>query len=135
MYTGSCTCNGVKFEIHEELDSIQICHCKQCRKAQGGPFATNIPVHSSAFRIIEGVQLLKEFKSTTRPGKSRVFCSNCGSPIISKLESDTEFVRVRAGTINEDIPSKIAFHAFVEHKANWWEIGDGLPKHKEFASQ
>lgn len=133
MYTGGCLCGGVQYEIFGELGSIQVCHCQQCRKAQGTAFATNIPVKSENFNIIQGTELLKEFESPTTQGKFRVFCSNCGSPIISRLASLPEYVRVRAGSINEAIPSGIAFHAFVAHKANWWPITDDLPQHNEFA--
>ena len=135
MFTGSCVCEGIKYQITGNLAPIQVCHCGQCRKAQGAPFATNIPVKASNFVITEGKELIKEFESPTRPGKFRVFCSNCGSPIISRLDSMPEYVRVRAGTINEQIPSSIAFHAFVAHKANWWPINDELPQHNEFAPQ
>ena len=133
MYTGSCLCGGIQYQISGELEAIQVCHCRQCRKAQGTPFATNIPVESQRFGITQGQHLLREFESPTRPGKYRVFCANCGSPILSRLASRPETVRIRAGTINEDIPASIAFHAFVAHKANWWEINDDLPQYDEFA--
>ncbi|WP_290537184.1 hypothetical protein [Alcanivorax sp.] len=42
MYTGSCLCGGVTFEIAGELAPIQVCHCQQCRKAQGTALVTNI---------------------------------------------------------------------------------------------
>lgn len=133
MYTGSCLCGGIQFQVTGELAKIQVCHCQQCCKAQGTPFATNIPVKASNFTVVQGDDLLREFESATRPGKYRVFCSVCGSPIISRRSSAPEFVRIRAGTLNEEIPSNIAFHAFVRNKANWWPITDDLPQHDEFA--
>ncbi len=79
MHTGSCLCGGVQFRIEQALEPIQVCHCSQCRKAQGTPFATNTPVSTSAFHLTAGKELLKAFESS--PGKQRVFCSGCGSPI------------------------------------------------------
>lgn len=133
MYTGSCVCGGVQYEISGELAGIQLCHCQQCRKAQGAAFATNIPVIAADFRLTEGEGLLTAFESRNTPGKYRVFCSVCGSPIISRLDSLPGDVRVRAGTINENIPSGLQFHAFVASKANWWPIEDGLPQYEKFA--
>lgn len=132
MFTGSCLCGGLKYEIHGELEPVQVCHCQQCRKAQGAPFATNIPVSTDNFSVVEGEEILREYESS--PGKFRVFCSVCGSPIISKLSSSPESVRVRAGTIDQDLPVTAKFHAFVAHKANWWEVNDGLPQFSDFAS-
>ena len=126
MYTGSCLCGGVAFRIECELDSIQICHCSQCRKAQGGPFATNIPVPEAEFFFATGADLLKAFESS--PGKQRVFCGQCGSPIYSKKDRLPGVVRVRAGLINEPLSVLPESHAYVGSKANWWSINDGLPQ-------
>lgn len=127
MYTGSCLCGGVQFRIRTELAPIQVCHCEQCRKAQGGPFATNIPVESSAFEWVAGRDLLKSFESS--PGKLRHFCSKCGSPIYSERSSLPSVMRVRAGLIDGPLRAQIESHAYVASKANWWSINDDVPQH------
>lgn len=132
-YSGSCLCGGIQYAIYGELEAIQVCHCQQCRKAQGAPLATNIPVLASNFVIKNGQELLKEYESSSISGKYRVFCKNCGSPIISRLDSKPEVVRIRAVTLNEAIPSEIAFHSFISEKANWWPIDDDLPQFDKFA--
>jgi hypothetical protein len=126
VVTGSCLCGGVQFSIEGELEPIQVCHCQQCRKAQGGPVATNIPVQVSRFKMTRGSELLSEFESS--PGKVRVFCSRCGSPIYSKKGSLPEVMRIRAGTLNEEIDARPVAHFWVGSKANWWPINDGLPQ-------
>ena len=128
-YTGSCLCGGVSFEIEGELEPIQVCHCQQCRKAQGGPFVTVIPVAVSAFRVVSGEQLLKAYESS--PGKERVFCCNCGSPVFSRRQALPDVVRVRVGLINEPLAVRPASHAYTGSKCNWWSIDDGLPQYKE----
>lgn len=128
-YTGSCLCGGVSFQIEGELEPIQVCHCHQCRKAQGGPFATVIPVAASAFRFISGEQLLKAYESSA--GKQRLFCSNCGSPVLSRRQTIPGVVRVRVGLINEPLNVKPASHAYTGSKCNWWPIEDGLPQYRE----
>ena len=40
-YTGSCLCGGVRYELTAELGPIEVCYCRMCRKASGGPLATN----------------------------------------------------------------------------------------------
>lgn len=132
MATGSCLCGAVRYEINGELGQIQVCHCRQCRKAQGGPFAANIPVASENFSITQGEDELKGFESTTRQGKFRMFCGTCGSPMFSRLEFDPQFVRVRAGTIDEPVSSEIKHHQFVGYKADWFEIRDDYLQHDEF---
>ena len=108
-YTGSCLCGGVRFRIKGELGPVQVCHCQQCRKAQGGPFAAVIPVDVLAFHFIEGEALLNAYESS--PGKQRVFCSRCGSPVFSRRASLPQVLRVRAGLIDEPLTVGIAWHA------------------------
>ncbi len=129
MHTGSCLCGGVQFRIEQALEPIQVCHCSQCRKAQGTPFATNTPVSTSAFHLTAGKELLKAFESS--PGKQRVFCSGCGSPIYSIRDSVAGVLRIRAGLLNEPLGIKPVAHFHTGSKCSWWPIDDGLPQFKQ----
>ena len=135
MVTGSCLCGEIKFHITGQLNPIQICHCQQCRKAQGGPLATNISVYTSNLRFVKGKEYLQEFESLTRKGKHRVFCRCCGSPIFSRLKTTPSVVRVRAGLLDEPFASELGLHQFVAYKAGWWNIDDELPRHEEYPPQ
>jgi hypothetical protein len=126
MYTGSCLCGGVQFRIEGELAPIQVCHCQQCRKAQGTPFATNIPVPAARFEIRSGRELLSAYESSL--GKQRVFCSRCGSPLYSRRDTAPDVVRIRAGTINEALATRPIAHFYTGSKSNWWDIRDDLPQ-------
>ena len=126
MHTGSCLCGGVRFRIEADIEPIQVCHCSQCRKAQGTPFATNTPVSTDAFHLISGEELLTSFESS--PGKERAFCSKCGSPVYSRKDTLPGVLRSRAGLINEPLSAKPVAHHYTGSKANWWPIDDGLPQ-------
>ena len=125
MHTGHCQCGGVRFRIRGELAAIQLCHCSQCRRAQGTPFASNLPVAEDAFELT-GAQLLRSFESS--PGKHRFFCSRCGSPIFSRTEAKPGVLRVRAGLINEPLAARPGMHIYVGSAASWWTVGDDLPR-------
>jgi len=127
-YTGSCLCGGIKFSINGEFAPIQICYCMQCRKAQGTALVTNVPVNSDVFQLEQGSELMSFYESS--PGKQRVFCKVCGSPIFSKRDSLPDVLRIRIGLINEEIDSQLLAHFHTESKANWWPICDQLPQFK-----
>jgi len=129
--TGACLCGGVAFDIEGELAPVQVCHCAQCRKAQGGPFATNIPVAAGRFRLLRGAPLLAAYESS--PGKQRVFCSRCGSPVYSRRASMPGVLRVRAGLLDGDPPLRLAWHAHTASRCAWWPIADDLPQHPHAA--
>jgi len=127
MTTGSCLCGAVRLRIDAPLAAIQLCHCGQCRKAQGSAFAANMPVAEADLAILSGADRLKAFESS--PGKERVFCADCGSPIFSRLKSKPGVVRIRAGVLDAPVPARPAFHFHTASQADWWEITDDLPRY------
>lgn len=130
-HRGSCLCGGVQFTIQGPLAPIQVCHCTQCRRAQGGPVATNVPVEASALLFLQGEGLLQQYESS--PGKTRAFCKVCGSPVYSKRDSLPGVLRIRAGLLHAPVDATLAFHAFTGSKASWWPIEPGVPAYPEGA--
>lgn len=130
MYSGSCLCEAVQFEINGAIRHIVHCHCSQCRKAQGSAFATNGIVKSSDFKILSGEDKLTAYEST--PGQLKYFCKICGSPIISKKESMPDQVRIRLGTLDSDVTERPMAHIFATSKANWEDISGNLPQYEAY---
>lgn len=123
---GGCLCGGVRYEIDGPLSPVQLCHCGQCRKAQGGAFGANMPVASAAFRLLQGQDLLREYRHS--PPKRRVFCGACGSPLFSQRDDTPDVLRLRVGTLDGDGAGlEIGFHIQAASKAAWWAIDDGRP--------
>jgi hypothetical protein len=129
MYKGSCLCGAVKYEIRGTLGPIVFCHCSQCRKAQGSAFAANAAVKTREFEVVAGKDALVEYRSS--PGKKRVFCGICGSPIFSARDNLPDFVRLRIGTLDTEVQEQPSAHIHVASKATWFEINDSLPQYAE----
>ncbi len=129
-HSGSCLCGGVRYVLRGELGPITLCHCAQCRKAQGGAAVAASPVKSAEFDITAGTELLRAFESS--PGKERVFCSRCGSPLFSRRPAEPDFLRLRLGTLDTPIGKRPSAHIWVGDKADWDEICDGVPQYDRF---
>jgi len=97
-----------------------------CRKASGGPLATNADVATATFRIVSGEALLSAYESS--PGEKRYFCSRCGSPIYKERVGRPGWVRIRVGTVNEPLSTRPVASYYTASKCNWWEICDALPR-------
>ncbi|HEY5101556.1 MAG TPA: GFA family protein [Steroidobacteraceae bacterium] len=134
MYTGSCLCGGIQFRIARELAPIEVGHCRQCRKAQGGPLATNSAIDAAGFNLVRGADLLTAYESS--PGKKRVFCSRCGAPIYSVRDALPNVLRIRVGLVDEPIAARPVAHIQVASNCKWWPISDSLPQFPaEYAPQ
>lgn len=129
MIEGGCLCGGIRYRYDGEIEEISICHCSQCRKAQGSAFAAVSPVAAAGFHILAGAEMLKEYRSS--PDKVRVFCSNCGSPIYSAKDDQPQIRRLRLGTVDTPVACANAFHIFADSKASWWDIGGDLPRYAQ----
>ncbi|MET0217427.1 MAG: GFA family protein [Burkholderiales bacterium] len=129
MHHGSCLCGTIRYEVTGELGTIVLCHCPQCRKAQGTAFGANAAVRASDFKLLSGEDALAAYESS--PGKKRIFCKICGSPIISSLDSRPGVVRLRIGTLDSKIDARPTAHIYVGSKADWFDIHDALPQHSK----
>ena len=129
MHHGSCLCQGVTFTVSGELPPIQVCYCSQCRRAQGGPVATNLPVAEAQVTWLTGLELMQRFESS--PGKLRCFCKVCGSPLFSQRDSLPEVLRLRAGLLAEPVKATVGLHFYHDSKASWWPGADDAPKYPE----
>jgi hypothetical protein len=125
-YTGSCLCNGIRFELTAELGPIEERYCQMCRKASGGPLAANSSIAASDLRITSGADLIRGYESS--PGETRYFCARCGSPIYRVQVDRPQLVGLRVGTINEPLNVRPSASYYTASKCNWWEIRDDLPR-------
>ena len=127
IHRGSCLCGGVRFEVVGEIGTLTLCHCSQCRKAQGSAFAAAAPVRSADFHLLSGEDLLQAYESS--PGKQRVFCRRCGSPVLSRRAADPQWLRIHAGLLDTPLGRRADAHIFCADRADWDDRIDDLPRH------
>jgi hypothetical protein len=127
---GACLCGDVRYEIRAGLEAITLCHCSMCRKAQGSAFAAVAPVRTADFHLLSGESSLAAFESS--PGKERLFCRRCGSPIYSRRRAEPDTLRVRIGTLETPVGRRPDAHIFVADRADWDDRLDQVPAYPGF---
>lgn len=133
MHEGSCLCRSIRYVIEGELGDFGYCHCISCRKASGSAHAANAGLHRDSLRLNDPEQLLQEYESS--PGKFRVFCSRCGSPLYAYLSATPHLVRIRLGTLDTPFSKTAKAHTFVSEKASWHVIEGNLPQFAQWADK
>lgn len=133
MIEGSCMCGGVRYQYAGDFGTITVCHCSDCRKAQGSSSVIAAPVDVAAFRWTRGQDLITEFESS--PGKKRAFCRCCGSPLYSRREDMPDVLRLRMGTIDTPTDAAPAAHIFATNLPRWAAIDDDLPRYDKLEPQ
>ncbi len=126
---GSCLCGQIVYEVDQLDTPIQHCACKTCRKAHAAAFNTAAGVKRDSFRWVEGETLVKGFESSS--GKTRYFCSHCGSQLVAD-KIGSPFLVLRTATLDDDPGTKAAFMIWASHQVPWLEYGDHLPVYQEW---
>ena len=125
MIKGGCLCGKVRYTYDGNIEEIAMCHCSQCRRAQGGAFATNSPGETAKLKF-SGQEYIQEFQSNEI--KVRAFCKNCGSPLYSARHDLPNVRRLRVGTIETEFECKNSYHIYSASKASWHTITDEAPQ-------
>jgi len=133
MYEGSCLCGNIKYQIASDISDFGYCHCTSCRKASGSAHGANAGIQRKDLSLSDSSRSLREYESS--PGKFRVFCSNCGSPIYAYLAKTPDLIRIRLGSLDTSFTKHAKAHTFVSDKAPWEIIHGNLPQFEEWASR
>jgi hypothetical protein len=135
MIRGSFLCGGVKFEISDAAGPFELCHCSRCRKVTGSAYLPGLRVRRESLRFVEGTALIATYEAPIleRPPAYRsCFCSRCGSPVPDPGHDSTS-IDIAAGLLDDDPAMRPERHIFVDLKAPWSHIDDGLPQFSKAA--
>ena len=130
MIKGECLCGAVQFEAAFVVEPFELCHCSRCRKSTGSAYAAIIRVAVEGFRFSSGANRIRSFELPVverPPGYQRFFCENCGSPVPNPHPTG-EWLAIPAGCLKTNAGLFPTRHIYVERKADWDRLTDGLPQ-------
>ncbi len=133
IYTGSCLCGEVTFEIEGDFENFYLCHCERCRKDTGSAHAANLFSSTAKLRWLSGKEKSKTFNFRSE-GHIKSFCTNCGSAL-PNIQMDGNLLVVPAGSIDSNINIKPQGHIYYASKANWDTELEKVPKFEELPNE
>ena len=126
IYEGGCVCGSVRYEASGEPLWAIHCHCGICKRHTGAAFATFVCFPLKDITWIKGE--LSEYQFTD--GCQRGFCSECGSTLTFRRDSELSF---SVGSLDHPEWVTPDFHIMTEKQLPWIKLDDGLPCHLRFA--
>ena len=129
--TGSCLCGAVCFEVDDDFQQFNLCHCIQCQKATGSAHASNLFTDPGNIRWSKGKEYVKRFDV---PGRSisNAFCTECGSGLPYVSKTGTALI-VQAGTLNDAFTSNpVVRNIFWTERADWYDAATAAQCHDAF---
>ncbi len=128
VLTGGCLCGGVRFEVVPPLLRANHCHCSRCRRHSGTAVCTQARVRREQFRLLRGAELIRAYQGGDGFA-IKAFCSVCGASLFGGTWPEGSQVSIRLGAFDDDPGIRPQFHTFVDSRAPWDEIADGLPQY------
>ncbi|MFE0633370.1 GFA family protein [Streptomyces sp. NPDC058864] len=111
-WTGHCLCGSVSYRFDAQPEAVVLCHCGHCQRHTGSAFSVNVLVARDAVEI-EGTPKLHQTVGAENGNlRDRLFCGDCGTPILTILHERPEIIIVKAGTLDD--------HSDLEPGAEIW---------------
>jgi hypothetical protein len=131
--TGGCVCGEVRFECTVAPTLMFNCHCRDCQRVSGGPYAPVVVFSRDAFKLTRGE--LKRYATTRLSGKPnwRGLCPNCGSTLTDGENAERNIIGVIATSLDDPSWFKPTMDIFVGDAQPWDIMDPQLPKHQEYA--
>jgi len=124
--SGHCLCGAIAFTATRQGDTIDACHCAQCRRWSGHFWASvNAPLASLQF--LRGEDNVGWYSSSEQV--RRGFCRDCGSALFWRPAGNPKYahiIAIGAGTLDAPTGVTLGSHIFVAEKGDYYELEDGL---------
>lgn len=127
---GGCACGAVRYRLASEPFDAGWCHCRICRLNSGAPAMVFASVPAADFVVTAGEAKVRRFKSSGFG--HRLFCGECGTPLLMRVDHQPETVDFSVATLDEPDAIAPGFHIFWASKVGWFDPGDDLPRHDRF---
>jgi hypothetical protein len=104
------------------------CHCRDCQRASGGPYSPTVIVPAQSLRIGSGQPKFHKVISESGNKATRAFCLECGSQLFASSSGRSEFIGIKAGTLDDPSWFKPMADVWVESAQPWDCLDPAIPK-------
>jgi hypothetical protein len=129
--TGGCACGAVRYAVSGEPKWAASCHCRDCRRATGAPYATYAGFATDEVAWSGEAPRLHH----SSPGVTRRFCGTCGTPLAYESARWPGEIHLLAANFDDLGVVKPQAHVYVGQKAPWVHLADGLPRYRTVPSE
>ena len=114
--TGGCLCGRVRLTAMGEPNRVGLCHCLDCRKHHGAPFA------ALAMYPQDAVTITGEFSKYD----GRAFCPQCGSSVFGQSDDEIE---VALGALDDPNQLTPTYELWTIRREHWLPSMPSLRKY------
>ena len=126
--TGGCACGAIRYECSAHPLMMLHCHCRDCQRSSGGPFASFVVVPKNAFSLTKGSLRFHASPSEMGGETHRGFCAGCGCPVQGGPDAIPDIVAIRTGSLDDPACFDPQMDVWVSDAQPWVQMNPALPK-------
>ena len=126
VFIGGCLCGRLRYEARDPGDS-GYCHCRLCQRSSGAPVLAWASFPTASFSHTKGEPATYHSSASGR----RDFCASCGTQIAFRDTAAPTRIDVNIASLDDPASIEPEYHAWVESRVPWLQIGDDLPRYPD----
>ena len=125
-FSGGCACGSVRYSCSSAPVAMLSCHCHDCQKASGAPFASGVVVVAADVQTI-GTPTTYSVAGGSGQRTTRSFCGTCGSPLFTQGESNPAYVSIRFSCLDDASGFRPMLDIWTSSAAPWTCLDAAIP--------
>jgi hypothetical protein len=108
------------------------CHCRDCQRAGGGPYAAAMLVPSKSFKVTRGTPRYYTTPSAAGGTHTRGFCPECGSRLLGVVDPASPRIGITASSLDDPSWFTPQMDIFTSDAQPWDHMNPALPKFEQY---
>ena len=124
---GGCACGEVRYALASAPMFVNACHCTECQRQTGGPYAINAVIETDRITVTKGAP--EPVPVWTQSGSPHDIwrCPVCRGAVWSEYGRGEALRFVRVATFDEPSRAPPQAHIFVASRLPWDVLPDDVP--------
>lgn len=123
-FGGGCACGAIRYTCSAAPIAMINCHCRDCQRSTGGPFAAAALVRSDTFTVT-GTPREHVARADSGNEITRSFCGECGAPLFSRFGS---LVGIKAASLDDASWFRPTIDLWTRSAQPWTVLDPAIPK-------
>ena len=122
---GGCACGKVRYRLTSAPMFVHACHCRDCQRQTGGPFAINALIETDRIEMLGDAPTPVSMPTASGRPHDIHRCPDCATAVWSDYGRRPELRFVRVTTLDDPTAIEPDVHIFTRSKLPWLELPRG----------
>ncbi len=125
-FSGGCACGLIRYTSAREPVAMINCHCEDCQRSSGAPFASGIVVKTADLEIT-GMPKAYAVAASSGGMATRSFCAECGTPLFTQSETNAQYTSIRFPSLDDPSDFKPMLDIYTASAQPWVCLDQTIP--------